>query len=112
MGVSFSQIAGLVLAGCLLGNASPCSSQEPGQSPPQASPEQAAVAHPMAKKPPINFELTDSGAALRATLWAVHVLRDPPGDRVSPGDIRANTGFEVTGPFFERSAGIRFEFAF
>lgn len=112
MGVSFSQFVPLVLVSCLAGSALPCYSQDGDQAVSQTSPHTGLSAPRKVKRPSIQLSLTDSQAGLKASLWAVHVLKTTARERLTPAELQNSSGFAVTGPFAERSAGIRVEYAF
>lgn len=112
MGASISQVLPLFLVSCLAGSAVPCYSQDEAQSASWTSHPTALAAPRQVKRPAIQISLTDSQASLKASLWAVHVLKTTSQERVIPAEIQISSGFAVTGPFAERSAGIRVEYAF
>jgi hypothetical protein len=112
MGVPNLQFVSLVLAACLAGCAPTCYSQTGSEAASQAIPAAAVQTSGKVKRPSIQFNLTDSHASLKASLWAVHVLRTASREQVMPAEIQNSSGFAVTGPFAERSAGIRLEYAF
>jgi hypothetical protein len=64
------------------------------------------------KRPSISFDLTDSTTNLKASVWAVHLLKSSSREMINPGNLQTDSGFEVTGPFIERSAGLRLELHF
>ena len=112
MGAPISQLVPLVLATCLAGTALPCYSQAGSEAASQALPAAAVQTAGKVKRPSIQFDLTDSHTSLKASLWAVHVLKTASREQVIPAEIQNSSGFAVTGPFAERSAGIRVEYAF
>lgn len=109
MEVSFSQFAGLVLVSCLAAAALPCYSQADNEAEIWAA---AATIQQAKRKPMVSFNLTDSEATLRASLWAAHILKGSTPEFITPGDIEKSSGFGITGPFSERSAGLRIELMF
>jgi hypothetical protein len=64
------------------------------------------------RKPGIRLSLTDPRASVKASLWATHLLKSSSRETISPENLQASSGFEMTGPFLERSAGIRLELEF
>ena len=112
MGASLSQFATLVLAGCLAGGALSYQAQAGDEVPPEDRPETSVALSAQLKRPALQLSLTDAGAGLRASLWAAHVLRTTSREQLTPADIQTTSGFAVTGPFAERCAGIRLEYAF
>ena len=112
MGVSFSQLVLFVLVSCFAGSAMPCYSQDGGQAASRTSPSTELAAPRQVKRPAIQLSLTDSQAGLKASLWAAHVLKTTSRERVIPAELQNSSGFAMTGPFAERSAGIRVEYAF
>ena len=71
-----------------------------------------AAAPERVRKPVIRLGLTDARASLKASLWATHLLKSSSRETITPENLQASSGFEMTGPFLERSAGIRLEFDF
>jgi len=112
MEVSFSQFAGLVLVSCLAAAALPCYSQAGNEAEIWAASAAAATTQQAKRKPTVSFNLTDSEATLRASLWAAHILKGSTPEFITPGDIEKSSGFGITGPFSERSAGLRIELMF
>lgn len=112
MEVFFSKFAGLVLVGCLAGGAIPCYSQSGSEAGSPVVPVTVDAVAQGARKPAVSFDLTGSGATLKASLWAVHVLKRSSPEFITPDDIEKSSGFGITGPFSERSAGLRLEFIF
>jgi hypothetical protein len=112
MGVPFSQFVPLVLVSCLAGSTLPCYSQDGEQAASRTSPSTGVAASRQVKRPAFQLSLTDSQASLKASLWAAHVLKTTSRERLIPAEIQNSSGFAVTGPFAERSAGIRVEYAF
>ncbi len=109
----FSQFARFLALVCLAipavpGNAEPAAGAASTRLPTAdfaAKPEQL-------RKPAIRLSLTDDRASLKASLWATHLLKSSSRDTITPENLQASSGFEMTGPFLERSAGIRFELEF
>ena len=109
----FSQFARTLALVCLAslaipGNAEPAVGADSTGLPTAdfgAKPEQGG-------KPAIRLSLTDDRASLKASLWATHLLKSSSRDTITPENLQASSGFEMTGPFLERSAGIRFELRF
>ncbi len=102
--------ASLITSYLVIG-AVPAASQGTEELPSTTLPATSAFAALTVKKPSLTVKLTDDGAPLKASLWAVHILQES-GDVVLPYHGRRESGFEMTGPFLERAAGIRVEFAF
>ena len=102
--------ASLITSSLVIG-AVPAASQDREELPTTTLSATSAFAALKVRKPSLTVKLTDDSAPLKASLWAVHLLQES-GDVVLPYNGRRESGFEMTGPFLERAAGIRVEFAF
>ena len=107
-----SKFVGLVLVSCLASGALSEQVQAAEQVATTELRTTDFAAAETVKAPMIRFDLTGSRAALKASLWAVHLLKQSPGDSVIPQALQDNSAFAVTGPFAERSAGIRLQYDF
>ncbi len=107
-----SKFVGLILLSCLASGALSGSVQAAEQVTTTELPTTGFATTEAAKTPMIRFDLTGSRATLKASLWAVHLLKQSSGDSVIPQSLQDNSAFAVTGPFTERSAGIRLQYDF
>lgn len=90
----------------------PGHAQESDRATVNTSPPKIIATSQKVKKPSINISLTDAKDSLKASLWANHLLRSSSQELIAPGNLQASNEHEITGPFLERSAGIRLEFDF
>ena len=107
-----SKFVGLILVSCLASGALSGRARAAEQVTPTDLPRTDFATAETVKPPMIRFDLTGSRAALKASLWAVHLLKPSSGDSVIPQALQDNSAFAVTGPFTERSAGIRLQYDF
>jgi hypothetical protein len=109
----FSQFARLPALVCLAALAVP-GHAEPAAGADSTRPPTAdfAAKAEQVRKPAIRLSLTDDRASLKASLWAMHLLKSSSRETITPENLQASSGFEMTGPFLERSAGIRLELKF
>jgi hypothetical protein len=107
-----SQITRAFIASLLAGGALPGHAQESDHAMSSTTPLTGFATSQKVKKPSINISLTDSRDSLKASLWANHLLQRSSEAQITPDNLQASNEFEMTGPFLERSAGIRLEFDF
>lgn len=60
----------------------------------------------------IMINLMDAKSPLKASLWAAHLLQNSTRKLTFQEGFHTESEFEMTGPFLERTAGIRLEIHF
>lgn len=112
MNFSIPKFAGVLCIIFVVSGATAGYAQSRDQSLLASGPVVAFAAPQQEEQSAIMIDLMDAKSPLKASLWATHLLQNSTQKLTVHEGFHTESEFEMTGPFLERTAGIRLELNF